>query len=355
MNFNNVPTSLAFQAVAKKVATHAASATTVTTPSQHSGTTNLSETLLSKGQEALKLLGTAFKSLCHSVANVSMPTGSQVAKAVGTAVGAATWTAGMGAGIVKGSVEMGGEILEKMGPAMEKAMPILEKSIMGLGVGLGAIAIYNGVKDLAEAYSCHTRSTSLTQAAFMIQGLAVNGNDSDVQQLQKDLQFCATSNTDRAKDLAISGALDISVGVINVAMAAATHGVSALVVPLVAWGVASAVKTAIQIGNAPSSEASHQREVVTERLTQGLESLKDKISTGQTLDAKDKGMMIALQSVGLIDKKTDLNDVSGVGKSLAGITKDHIEEHFTKGPDSIDLKSGSMVANFGKAAWIFSG
>jgi hypothetical protein len=138
-------------------------------------------------------------------------------------------------------------------------------------------------------------------------------------------------------------------------MAAATHGVSALVVPLVAWGVASAVKTAIQIGNAPSPEASRQRDDVTERLTQGLESLKDKISTGQTLDAKDKGMMIALQSVGLIDKKTDINDLSGVGKSLAGITKDHIEEHFTKGPDSIDLKSGSTVANFGKAAWIFSG
>ena len=89
MNFNNLNLSPKFISVVSQIAQATAkSATnamkTRATSAANAITTrisNLSPPLVSKGQEALKILATAFKSLCHSVSN----SGAKVSDAMVTA------------------------------------------------------------------------------------------------------------------------------------------------------------------------------------------------------------------------------------------------------------------------------
>ena len=120
--------------IAQKMAQSATSAATA----MKTGTSNLSEALMSKGHEALKTLATAFNSLCHSVSNsgakvsdamVTAATstagsvsstiqtaGEQVSSAMGSVVTAAISTAGS----VSSTIQTSGA---KVSTAMGNAMP----------------------------------------------------------------------------------------------------------------------------------------------------------------------------------------------------------------------------------------
>ncbi len=365
MNVNAKP---AFQAVAQRLATNAATHTaTTSTVSTPVGKSSLPTQLLAVGQSALKSLGDAFKSLCHAVTHDSVKTADRGLEAISIT------SVGTEAGKI--IMEVAAPGLEHLGEVGQKVLEGFEKVAPALGTAIGVVSLASGLKEAYKGINAYMRAstldstikseatTKLTAAADNTTLLPSGKTDkAECDQLLKDLKFSVENNYTRAGDKAKLAAIEIASGTTVLTLNAVTSGVSVLgSVGILAGTMAAkglvthhrgAQETKVFKQDGKPTTLKEQRAQTTERLTQKLGEIQDKLKTNAPLSQSDKLMLEGLKSVGLLSKQTnvsgDLSTQSARGKimttlrgkqtvsdQLSAIKPNKLIHAFTKGADGI--------------------
>jgi len=252
--------------------------------------------------------------------------------------------------VIKGGIEILSLKSEVIAKAMETAMPTLETGLSALGVGLGVYNLASGLNSAASAAMCVSRSEGLKSAATVLTAIPTTSSHeaSQVKQMIDDLSFCQKENACRATDKAISGALDVAAGTASLVSAGLTAGLAAPIVAVAGWAIGSMVKTGLAIyrGTQTSETKDIQREHISKRLEDGLKQLQFKAANDVPLAASDKAMLVALKSVGLVDKHIDIHaDLSPKTTAvLHGLTSEHLENSFTKETETLRKEDSKIAA-----------
>lgn len=353
------------------------------------GTSNLSAALMSKGQEALKTLATAFKSLCHSVSSTiqtsgakvsdamekAMPSGAQVSKTIDRGLEAISITS-VGTEVGKIIMEASAPGLEHLGEVGHKILEGFETAAPALGTAIGVVSLASGLKEAYKGINAYMRAstldstikseatTKLTAAADDIKTLPSGKTDkAECDQLLKDLTFSVENNYTRAGDKAKLAAIEIASGTTVLVLHAVTSGISVLGSVGILAGTMAAKSLVTHHRGAQETKSfqqdgklttlKEQRADTTERLTKKLGEIQTKITTKIPLSQSDKLMLEGLKSVGLLSKQTDvsgdLSTQSARGKimtklrgkqtvsaQLAAIKPNNLIHAFTKGADGIE-------------------
>jgi len=252
--------------------------------------------------------------------------------------------------VVKSGVEILSLKSEVVAKALETAMPALEAGMSALTVGLGVYNLAKGLNSAASAAMCVSRSEGLKSAPAALSAIPTTSkaDASQVKQMIDDLSFCQKENACRAKDQAVSGAMDVMAGTATLVSAGLTAGIAAPIVAVGAWALGSMVKTAVAIyrGTQSSEAKDVQREQISKRLDEGLKGLQFKAANEIPLSCSDKTMLVALQSVGLVDKNIDIHaDLSPKTITvLYGVTSEHLENSFTKETETLRKEDSKIAA-----------
>jgi len=253
--------------------------------------------------------------------------------------------------VALGVSSAGASVLKSLG---EHAVPTLLVAAQGLGAGCGAVSILSGVRTMCKAAACYNRSEGLKTAGTQIDTMMKGVSDDDkasLQLLKDDLKFCQDNNRTRAKDMALSGFGDVAIGSAMLTAAIVTSGASVGAAMGVYAGVTVArVAARAYRGATMAEDIPKQKNDIQTRMEGRMSVLQDKIKTGEPLDVKDKALLVALKSVKLIPKDTNIDAPLSpkIKDTLSRIGHDDISNKFTQTALAIQLdKNTSFMKTAG--------
>lgn len=178
---------------------------------------------------------------------------------------------------------------------------------VALGSISGGFGVVNGARLLYKAYNADVKTGALSTASKDIAKTDPKGENKELQDLKKALDFCKGLSETRSQDLKVSGSLEIATGVTTIVGASTGVGSPAGL-------VMAGISLAVSVGTKCYRGYEQTRPAYTENMNKtmetlktGIESMKKNIESGTALSDSDKAMFKTLQSVGMMPKEISVD------------------------------------------------
>jgi flagellin-like hook-associated protein FlgL len=232
--------------------------------------------------------------------------------------------------------------IETLGEAGTKVIEGFESLSLGLGIAIGGVTLLSGVREAYKGGQSYVRARNL--ASIIKNNDLINSADNTVPlktnktehdtclELKTVFEFAIQNNTTRAGDRALIAALEITVGTVELALTAATSGIS-LGASIGVFAATEGSKKLLTVYRAnQEAPVAAARRKATAVLTNKLEEIKANLDspTPVALTNSDQLMLEGLKAVGLLSKQIDVNNREALKIGMTAITEKKLRHAFTK-------------------------